>query len=448
MAAIIIPPTRFGNNDPDYPDWQARGGVIAIGANDGMPVVVQVVDAYPNPLPRRCIWAMLLLAGLWVITVHNNRAVENVGRWRGGGKPDKGKPLPWESQSLVSQNDSYEAIFLTPVFGHIASFVHSPAGKSARGIFSSDILVVPGFFHLPPSCPSGSDDRCFVGVKPLEPSSAISLLRSHQLPDSAACHQFLVGKSPTSLRPLNFNDVTGVQQKATSALCVRSGRIHSVTLSPLDSNATNSHGMTAIVAWDPKPMTLGTCVSIVQLNDMTVGPTMLADSTSMVVYDKGSHSVVTFGFDTSHHLLIVNQFDAATLTFMWRYRLPLSVSWLLRAPRLSDGYLIFVGTEDPFIGTTLVVDLKLSEVYEQEPALSGAKRLPQRRHIQRSTVVDNPRNVSVPKPAMSLSDDGGLCAANFVVDGSSPTPVARRVSGAARAVDSQNSTTARAGAVA
>ena len=38
-----------------------------------------------------------------------------------------------------------------------------------------------------------------------------------------------------------------------------------------------------------------------------------------------------------------------------RYSIPISVTWLLHAPKMSEGFLLFLGSETPFIGSIFAV---------------------------------------------------------------------------------------------
>lgn len=103
-------------------------------------------------------------------------------------------------------------------------------------------------------------------------------------------------------------------------------------------------------------------------------------------------------------------FDPVTLAPQWKFRLPLSVGWLLRAPLVSGGFLLFVGSEEPFLGTIFAIDLRKQQVYEQDPpAPGGARRRPQRRRLPQSMVVE--RLTRSPGVYSRLGSPGGPCAA-------------------------------------
>merc|ERR1719181_1620277 len=123
---MIVPPT-IGNADPEWQQARAQALGLGIGREQGGAVVVQVqaIDAYPNPLPRKCVWAMLLLSCLLVLRVQQDRYAEVV-HWRGG-VPDMGNPFPWELKALVSGNDKFEATFLSPILRKASTFMRSSA---------------------------------------------------------------------------------------------------------------------------------------------------------------------------------------------------------------------------------------------------------------------------------------------------------------------------------
>merc|ERR1712224_544075 len=88
-------------------------------------------------------------------------------------------------------------------------------------------------------------------------------------------------------------------------------------------------------------------------------------------------------------VMLINQLDEETLTPRWTYRLPLTVAWLLRTPRLSNGYLNLIGAEDPFTGTMFTIDLMHAEVYQQPPPSPEAgEKKPLRRKLPRAMVVE------------------------------------------------------------
>ena len=64
-----------------------------------------------------------------------------------------------------------------------------------------------------------------------------------------------------------------------------------------------------------------------------------------------------------------------------RYAIPISVTWLLHAPKMSDGYLLFLGSEAPFVGSIFAVDLRRQMIYQQDPpttAGAGPNQRPRR----------------------------------------------------------------------
>jgi len=176
----------------------------------------------------------------------------------------------------------------------------------------------------------------------------------------------------------------------SNVLCVRANRIHAVA-------PTAAANGTIVVAWDPLSasrtsqwvLRRAMCLAALSPADMRVGPTRLVDAGTTVLFDKGSASIIIVSFSATQ-MLIVHQLDSVTLETRCRYRMPVTAAWLLRAPRLSDGYLLFVGAEEPFVGATFTIDLKSSEVYEQDPPVNGGGRMPRRRRLPKAIVTELP----------------------------------------------------------
>mmetsp|Transcript_19437 Transcript_19437/g.42475 ORF Transcript_19437/g.42475 Transcript_19437/m.42475 type:complete len:424 (-) Transcript_19437:92-1363(-) len=379
----FVQPTPVGNVDQDWaPPW---------GNNPGdQVVIVQAVEAYPNPIPRKCVWAMLLLSCLLVLRVQQDSTA--AGGWQLGGVPDRGGPFPWEINSLASGNDTYEATLLDPLISRSSTFLqtHRDASMVVTGLAQTLLTgrsdpaearsVPPGVSALtgsmslaPPMCPASNATPCFVGVQGLAARESAPL----QLSPSATCHRFVVGDSPSSLRPLSTSSET-----EGKILCLRSKRVRAVV--PTGGEKA------VIVAWDPVQSEADvqmedhgnrlSCIASISLPELVVGQAIQFSWATAVLFDSGTSSLVTVGFSVNLGLL-VQQFDSATLAPRWKYKLPLSVAWLLRAPRVSNGFLLFVSTEDPFKGTVLTVDLRTAEVYEQEPPPLAGGRRPQRRRL-------------------------------------------------------------------
>lgn len=410
---MIAPPT-IGNADPEWQLPRGPGGAPMQGA-----VVVQAIDAYPNPLPRKCVWAMLLLSCLLVLRVQQDRYTEVV-HWRGG-VPDMGSPFPWELDALVSGSDAFEATFLSPILRKASTFLRSSAETSmlitglARTVMTGGdgpssvqpngspalgVSAMTSSADLPPPTCLGNGSSCYVGVqKAIVPPRAYDQLGagSGQI---ISCHRFVAGSSPEAMRPLHAD------ANRSQVLCVRSSsRIQAMV-------ATRANGST-VLAWDAPLLRLRQqirsrpCLAVVSLPDLRVGVSMLSESSAAtVLYDQGSNLFITVGF-SSVQTIIVNAFDPVTLKHLWRYRLPLTVAWLLRAPKVSNGYLLFVGSEEPFLGTTFTIDLMKSQVYEQSPpSAGGGRRRPRRRRLPRSMVVERP---STSRTSSSLAGTRGAC---------------------------------------
>lgn len=452
LQTMSVQPTAFGNIDAD--EWPPgrderlpqRFGAVIPGQD--VPHVL-VVEAYPNPLPRKCVWAMLLLSCLLVLRVQQDRYTDVV-RWTGGGVPDTGQPFPWETQPLVSANDTYQATFLSPIIRRASTFMNSnsapmmiaglprlvvtgSSGDDATAVQSvtPGVVAIAGGFKLaPPVCGRGSD--CFVGVQRLPPYvTAASLLtdgNSRKVPGLlVTCHRFVAGASATELHALV---PVGKKVNGSQAFCVRSKRIHSLASSA-------SKESSAVVAWDPIGSTkvnlsprpaagtgldqalrssrMLTCLAAVSLHSgaAEVGPVALVDAAVTVLYDQGSQSLVTIGF-TSTQMITVHQYDSVTLKPMVTYRLPMMVAWLLRAERLADGFLLFVGAEEPFTGSIFTIDLRRSEVFEQDPpTLGGSGQMPKRKKLPRRMVIDD-------DPASNQNYGGtaksSLCASELIAD--------------------------------
>lgn len=281
---------------------------------------------------------------------------------------------------------------------------------------------------LPRECPKSNVTPCYVGVQRIPPSA----MPRREEPWASACHRFVAGTSLSSMRPLVSHS-----NHSGGLLCTRSKNVHAAV-------ATDANGTVAL-AWDPpfgRPRGTSdstpvagmsgsfsrmpfSCLATVSFPKMDIIAVAAIDWASTVLSDDASQSVITVGFSGTQ-TLVVNVYDTATLKPRWRYRLPLSVAWLLRAPRVSDGYLLFVGSEQPFIGTIFVVDLRNSEVYEQDPPpAANGRRRPRRRRLPRAMFVERissnsaSSNLRQPRPSGSpplasgqpTSGSAGPCAA-------------------------------------
>lgn len=391
----MIAPSPIGNADPEWQIQRIPGqdGVLVVQMGQIEPVMQ--ADMVHNPLPRKCVWAMLLLSCLLVLRVQQERYAEVV-HWRGG-VPDMGNPFPWELSALVSADDKFESTFLSPVLRKASTFSRSSAEASmlitglARTVVtggddsaSSGISAVTSAAHFPPPICFSNTSTCYMGLQRATNVPARARLQlsvadpSQQQP--IACHRFLAGDSVKGMRPLPLDN-------RSQLLCLRSNRIQSLV--PLSANGTT------IVAWEYKGAASDSrllkatpaCVALVS-PDLRVAAAMLAISVSTVLYDQGSNLFITVGF-SSLQTLVVHVFDPLTLEPLWKYRLPLEVGWLLRAPRVSNGFLLFVGAQEPFLGTVFTIDLNQRQVYEQDaPPVGNRHQRPRRRRLPRNMVLE------------------------------------------------------------
>lgn len=414
-GVLMVTPQSFGNADPE---WVIHNvDEIVVG---GQNVAVVQAEVYQASIPKKCVWALLLLSCILVLHVQQDKYAD-VPRWQGGGEPVSGS-FPWDHQPLATANDTFEATFLfaenpAKLLDRASNFLHVPqlspsmviagpnnvalAGQSfnvgaassqnsaaAAAAGLSGVEAITSGVDLPgQGCVGGSTGSagCFLGVQrlrvPLRPSS-----------EKPTCHRFLGGVSPARMRQLHDS------QSNSSAFCIRAKQVNSVVPGGPGS---------AVITWDNlrsgrEGSDGSTCVAVVGLApELRVTQVFRAEWVSTVLWDNSSSSFVTVGFAAK--TVVVVQYDAVLFQPVRRYRLPLSVAWLLRAPRLADGFLLFVGSEEPFAGTTFTVDLKNSEVYEQEPPIpGGGRQKPLRRRLPR--VVD-----SIPlRPT-----EGGIPVGNF-----------------------------------
>lgn len=410
-------PIAFGNPDPDWQENRRR--------DDGEPdvVTVEVAEAYPTQTPRRYVWGLLLVSTLLVLHVQRDRYIESM-RWHGG-IVDDGPPLPWEMQALVSGNDTFEATFLAPSFRRASNFLQLPGaplvigsqlrtsrvGKNGKTSEDSE-AVAPGvsafvvgaemLTNPKVSCSDSQDSICHAGVQ----RASRSEMPVRQLPGAATCHRFVTGKSPSSMQPLTNG----------SFLCLRSKWVHAAV-------ATSSENSTVFLAWEPRVGSDGprivSCLASVSFPSMQVTRSASIDFSATVLFDKTSNSIITVGFSGSQNI-VIDQFDADTLRPRTRFSLPLSVAWLLHASRVSEGYVIFLGSELPFVGTLFAVDLRKGVLYQQDPPSVHAQKprrwvLPGSKFIERlpdHSQLGGPTNAATLGPLGVIGE--GPCAAATV----------------------------------
>lgn len=372
---------------------------------------------------------MLLLSCLLVLRVQQDRYAEVV-HWRGG-VPDMGNPFPWELHPLVAGDDKFESTFLSPILRKASTFLKSPAEASmlisglprtvvtgGHGSTSKSgasqmlgISAVTSSADFPPPICLGNGSTCYMGLQRttnVPVRARLQLLSGSdgaQYEQKLACHRFLAGGSPMAMRPFPADS------NRSQLLCMRSTRIQALV-------PTRSNGST-IVAWEYMPLmqtrqprllkSSPACVAAMSPGDLRISASMLVGSASTVLYDQGTNLFITIGY-SSVQTLIVNVFEPETLKPLLKYRLPLEVAWLLRA-RLSDGFLLFVGAQEPFLGTVFTIDLKQKQVFEQDPPAVGSvhTRRPRRRRLPRSMVLEM-------APDGSASGLSERCAAVAVAD--------------------------------
>eukprot|EP00931_Biecheleriopsis_adriatica_P080637 TRINITY_DN53998_c0_g1_i1.p1 TRINITY_DN53998_c0_g1~~TRINITY_DN53998_c0_g1_i1.p1 ORF type:complete len:459 (-),score=82.72 TRINITY_DN53998_c0_g1_i1:59-1354(-) len=379
-------PVAFGNQDPE---WRA--------ANQAQQpnVILVEADAYPNSNSRKCVWAMLLVSTLLVLHVQRDRYADSL-HWHGG-IADHGAPLPWEVQALVASNDSYEAAFLAPSLLRASTFVQAAGSPLAVNGFTHNVFSGDGFRQTSQQGEGGQDATehrapggptpgvssvvigaqllseacgergCFAGVqRAMNKASSV-----RQLPGASTCHRFVTGDSLSSLRPVS---------QGGGLLCLRSKRIYAA-LAVLTGNRSQ-----AVVAWDPSKggVRIGTsgrpysCLARVAFPSMQFISSIPVDFASTVLYDRATSSIITLGFSAGVQNIVADQYDAATFKPMLRYSLPISVAWFLHAPKMSDGFLLFLGSEPPFVGCIFAIDLRRQMLYQQDPPAGPHMQRPRR----------------------------------------------------------------------
>lgn len=93
-----------------------------------------------------------------------------------------------------------------------------------------------------------------------------------------------------------------------------------------------------------------------------------------------SYVSTSHGTATTGPCIVSVALRSFTMTFAQpeRYSIPISVTWLLHAPKMSDGYLLFLGSETPFVGSIFAVDLRRQMIYQQDPPTAGPSQRPRR----------------------------------------------------------------------
>lgn len=224
-----------------------------------------------------------------------------------------------------------------------------------------------------------------------------------QLPGASTCHRFVAGYSSSSLQSLKANGA-----RKPGMVCLRAKHIYAAVATANDS---------AVLAWDPpmpnneRPMT---CLALVTFPGMRLRLISGTDLVSALLFDRLTSSLLVVSY-TDAMVLQVDELDAASLQPRRRFRLPLHIAWVLQAPRLSSGWLLFIGSELPYLGSLLAIDLQTSNIYQQDPVKgsSGTTRrqqLPQQVFVQQlSDLPVYPVDGSVGH--LGVSGDGPCVAA-------------------------------------
>lgn len=398
----MLPPTTLGSVHADhFGERQLRRGDEIVFAVQPV-AMIQTVDVYPSPFPKRCVWAMLLLSCLLLLHMQQDRYNE-VARWRTGGVLDDGQPFPWELQAFTRENDTFEATLLAPIFRRASTFLHSRTDNAmvVTGLTGAPSAtngerdaIFSGAFSLPPLFCGGNDTLpCFAALRPAANSDSSSELE---------CFSFAFGTSAQNLQapPPGANS-------GSDAVCLKSKQVSAIV--PGHVNGT------VVMVWDaPSPKGSNTkqmsCIATLGLwPEIHIGPARVMERAKALLYDRKTSSVAVIGYSAAQmQTLEVYQLDASTLRPRWKYRLPLSVAWLLRDSRVSAGFLVFVGSEETFFGSTFTIDLEGAQVYEQDPPTSSRK--PRRRRLPRMMVLEQPEIPDESSHKNVGGDAGDPCA--------------------------------------
>ncbi|CAK9030039.1 Uncharacterized protein SCF082_LOCUS19059 [Durusdinium trenchii] len=373
-----LAPVQLGNADPDA--WRGR---------EQRGERAEVDPETYNGGSRKCVWAMMLISILLILHVQRDRYIEAL-RWHGG-IADHGPPLPWEVQPMILPNDTYEASFLAPSLRRASSFVKLSSSvlgvngmastvftNSTRSASDQSVTLVVGSGTLP-ICKEAKEP-CLVAVQRGEAEAAGS---------GMVCHHFSAGAALGALQPLGKD------------LCFRSKHVYAALATALNKSEV-------VLAWDPnrndgsRPYSCLARVTFPQMQRLT---TLAVDLVASVIYDRVTDSIITLGFSGSQ-TIIADQYQASTLKPQLRYSIPISVTWLLHAPKMSDGFLLFLGSETPFIGSIFAVDLRRQMIYQQDPPTGGPNQRPRRWVLPYNKFVERlPDN-----PAASKQSQDGPCS--------------------------------------
>merc|ERR1719161_3519792 len=165
-------------------------------------------------------------------------------------------------------------------------------------------------------------------------------------------------------------------------LCLRSRRIAAIVP---DTNPD-----VVFLSWQPRGRArFLSCIARVSLSSFEVSPVATLELTYAVFRDDKTGFIIAVGY-SAIRTLVVRVLQADTLALQWKFRLPLSIGWLIRS-KASSGFVVFLGSEEPFLGTSFVVDLKLAHVYQQEPPnIIVGQRKAFRRRLPTAMVLEHP----------------------------------------------------------
>lgn len=380
----------------------AQGGLAHAG---GQNAAAAQPEVYRAPPPLRCVSSLMLLSCLCLL-----RTLEDSEQWqrdyaevmRGQGESlAAAVTFPWDLNLLAVANDTFEATFLwaeeDTSAGRPSNFLHLPQLGPGMVVVGAGNVVLPG--HGPGASLSptasvvattsasatpaglsglealtsapGSPDLPGCGREAGRPGCFVGVQKTRSR-NGSTCHRFVSGSVPHNMRHLHDG------HSNRSAFCVHSKQVKAVV---------PTRGGSAVITWSDtrflsKRPDRSTCVAVMDLlPDMRMRRVFRASSVSTILFDNSSSSLITIGF-SAPQVMVVVQYDAMLLELVSTYTLPLSVAWLLREPRLTDGVLLFLGPEESLVSTTFIVDLVNFEVYQEEPPLVGSrKQKPVRRRM-------------------------------------------------------------------
>lgn len=422
------PPGTIGNADADLPP----GFRVHVG---GFAQAAQAGNGNPSP-PPKWLWAMLMMFSMLVLRLQEEQYAESM-RNRAFAAAERDPPFVWEADVLSLGNASLQTAFLSPLYRRTPSFLTPVVGagtaftglgrvlatSSSGSAMEEPNAVAAGSGQLTLSmCPEDGRE-CIVAVQ-----RAPLLRRVARAPQGSTCFRLLAGADAANLLPVS--DAGGNRP----LLCLRSRLLTAVVPAKVAGDDR------LVVVWDPpRPpreifrmhveseaadsnhfegnrsrldtaslsrladlgvlsdlavldgatlgphslsLSLSTCIAALSLPDLTVKAVTTVDRASTAIFDQATSLLLIIGFSASQ-MIVVQALDAETLEPKWRFRLPLTMAWVVRAPPSSDGFVLLIGSEEPFLGTVVVVDLKAARVYEQDPPYGPEHRRSPRRRLPR-----------------------------------------------------------------